>query len=495
MNSRSIKLPGILILCLVVMILILTSMFLARAGAAQGVLQQQGHDKGQGQGNVQSGDKPDKITLCHATGSASNPYTVITVSYNAASEGHGHDGHADDIIPAPVEGCPNVLWLGGVAPAQVQPTVSAPSTITPGQPQPTVSAALPFTPVTVASPVCVDWLVYSTNITGDWEIFRLGTLLDNPNADPNLTKGIGPDVSDIAPSLSPDRRWITFSSNRDGNWEVYIASTDGTLQQRVTQTTAQNADPVWSPSGPLIAFESNRDGHWELYMVDASSGIETRLTYGTANHVNAFWSPDGTHLLFQSDRNGGVWQLYELNIATLDFRLTSDGQGDDLDPSYSFDGTRVVFRSLRDNNSVIYTMNRDGSGVTRISDLVGRALNAVWSPDDALIAYQSNLDGDMEIYVYEVASGKTRKVTDNLVDDYAPTWLCDAPTLAFTSDVDGNPNLFSAPALPMEAAPLVVQEQAARMTTDSSMDRYPVNTPGSSDASLPGALSQQLGDR
>ena len=163
-----------------------------------------------------------------------------------------------------------------------------------GQPQATVSTLPAFTPVPVASPACVDWLVYSTNITGDWEIFRLGALPNNPNADPNLTKGVGPNISDISPSLSPDRRWIAFSSNRDGNWEIYIASTDGTVQQRVTHTTAQNSDPVWSPTGQRIAFESNRDGNWELYMVDVTSGVETRLTYDAGNYVNASWSPDGT---------------------------------------------------------------------------------------------------------------------------------------------------------------------------------------------------------
>jgi hypothetical protein len=43
-----------------------------------------------------------KITICHATGSAKNPYTEITVSINGLN---GHDKHSDDIIPAPVGGC------------------------------------------------------------------------------------------------------------------------------------------------------------------------------------------------------------------------------------------------------------------------------------------------------------------------------------------------------------------------------------------------------
>jgi hypothetical protein len=44
-----------------------------------------------------------KITICHATGSEKNPYNEITISINGLN---GHDNHAGDIIPAPVGGCP-----------------------------------------------------------------------------------------------------------------------------------------------------------------------------------------------------------------------------------------------------------------------------------------------------------------------------------------------------------------------------------------------------
>lgn len=46
---------------------------------------------------------PGMITICHATGSATNPYVEITIS-TAGLAGHG--GHSGDIIPAPPGGCP-----------------------------------------------------------------------------------------------------------------------------------------------------------------------------------------------------------------------------------------------------------------------------------------------------------------------------------------------------------------------------------------------------
>jgi hypothetical protein len=49
------------------------------------------------------------ITICHKTGSAQNPYVEITMSHNAAKNGHAK--HRGDIIPAPIEGCPAMIVM------------------------------------------------------------------------------------------------------------------------------------------------------------------------------------------------------------------------------------------------------------------------------------------------------------------------------------------------------------------------------------------------
>lgn len=51
----------------------------------------------------------EKVTICHATGSATNPYVQITISENGLK---GHGDHEGDIIPAPADGCPLVLTAG-----------------------------------------------------------------------------------------------------------------------------------------------------------------------------------------------------------------------------------------------------------------------------------------------------------------------------------------------------------------------------------------------
>lgn len=49
--------------------------------------------------------KKEKVTICHATGSAKNPYVTISVSENALAA-HAEHQDARDIIPAPAAGCP-----------------------------------------------------------------------------------------------------------------------------------------------------------------------------------------------------------------------------------------------------------------------------------------------------------------------------------------------------------------------------------------------------
>jgi hypothetical protein len=78
-------------------------------GKAKGHAKGAPHRKAKGhakQGtHTNSGVPHQKVTLCHATGSATNPFVKITISVRAVP---AHKRHQDgrDIIPAPAAGCP-----------------------------------------------------------------------------------------------------------------------------------------------------------------------------------------------------------------------------------------------------------------------------------------------------------------------------------------------------------------------------------------------------
>lgn len=112
-----------------------------------------GHGGGGGGGGGKDDDHgPDKVTICHATGSEKNPYVVITIPEKAWWHGHkdGHNGRAD-IYPVPAGGCvaeeeeeeekPPVVVPPVVVPPVVVPPVVTPPAVTP--PAPVGAAAAP----------------------------------------------------------------------------------------------------------------------------------------------------------------------------------------------------------------------------------------------------------------------------------------------------------------------------------------------------------------
>src|SRR5258708_35062312 len=159
----------------------------------------------------------------------------------------------------------------------------------------------------------------------------------------------------------------------------------GFTEEGVTYPTrAGKLSPMWSRDGKSIVYETPRNGSRDIYLVDVATGQETRLTESTASDVNPFWSPDSQKILFQTNRDG-LWQIYELTLSTKAWQRLSHGQGSDINPQYSRDGKQIVFRSYQaaeTNNTVIYTMNADGSNRLAISDPKGNTLNPSWSPDN-----------------------------------------------------------------------------------------------------------------
>lgn len=101
----------------------------------------------------------EPVTLCHATGSASNPYVQITVDDDAVLK-QGHDGHDGDIIP-PFTGYAGknwdasgqAIWNNGCNP--VAPTTTTAATTPVPAPSSSVDVGTPPVSSSEAAPVSV----------------------------------------------------------------------------------------------------------------------------------------------------------------------------------------------------------------------------------------------------------------------------------------------------------------------------------------------------
>src|SRR5690606_36320130 len=104
-------------------------------------------------------------------------------------------------------------------------------------------------------------------------------------------------------------------------------------------------EPAVAPDSGRVAFAVEEDA-WHLYRVDLYGRNLQRLTCAPSDDRHPSWSPDGTRLVFETSR----WGPEELAVMDADGgnlrRLTFDGTVNRY-PVWSPDGRRIAFVSYR----------------------------------------------------------------------------------------------------------------------------------------------------
>ena len=107
---------------------------------------------------------------------------------------------------------------------------------------------------------------------------------------------------------------------------------------------------------------------------------------------------------------------------------------------------KIVFRSTRDGNAEIYTMNPDGSDQKNLTQHRANDLAPVWSPTGEHILFQSDRGGIPDLYLMDPDGTNVRQVFKKLIGREFPTWSPDGKTIAYhrfhtfsiyTASIDG----------------------------------------------------------
>jgi TolB protein len=118
-------------------------------------------------------------------------------------------------------------------------------------------------------------------------------------------------------------------------------------------------------------------------------------------------------------------------------RLTSDPAAD-TDPVWSPDGSKIAFSSNRDGTDGLYLMNRDGSGVSKVTTGIG-GFHPTWSPDGTRIAFECHVDvGNRDICVINSDGTGLVRLTSDAGADYGAAWKPDGSQILFVTTRFGN---------------------------------------------------------
>ena len=152
-------------------------------------------------------------------------------------------------------------------------------------------------------------------------------------------------------------------------------------------------------------------------------------------------SPDGKLVAVTRQEagapGGDIWVIdwQRAGVAT---RLTLD-PGDNINPVWSSDGTRVAFTTFRKGNADIYVKNANGVGAeTPILESSSNEIVEAWSRDGRYIAYMFGQDNSQNIYALPMFGDKKPfPVVQGKFQKDEPQFSYDAKWLAYTSDESG----------------------------------------------------------
>jgi Tol biopolymer transport system component len=192
----------------------------------------------------------------------------------------------------------------------------------------------------------------------------------------------------VDPTWSPDGSRLAFTRDLLGTRGIWTMNADGSDPTLVAGTdTLNTGDPAWSPDGTTLAFEAFRqeDGGdtWDIFTIplDATGPLDMLQLTDSPDHneTSPSWSPDGTRIVYTHvsshpnvDKSGGIAVI---TLRTGDVVLLTAGGPYDQNPSWSPSGSSIAF-DRSNKEPAVYTMGVDGSDLTEIAEGVDPA----WQP-------------------------------------------------------------------------------------------------------------------
>ena len=178
--------------------------------------------------------------------------------------------------------------------------------------------------------------------------------------------------------------------------------------------------PRLSPDGTSVALDI-RDDDQDIWVWDLSRETLTRLTSDPAVDHQPTWSPDGRRVVFSSMRDGAANLYWRSADGTGAVERLTDSANHQDPGSFSPDGMHLVFDagtmgraasslSSSTTNQDVHVLTLDDE--RRVAPLLETEFterNAALSPDGRWMAYQSNASGQFQVYVQpfpDVDSGR-----------------------------------------------------------------------------------------
>jgi TolB protein len=242
---------------------------------------------------------------------------------------------------------------------------------------------------------------------------------------------------------------IAFVSSRAGAKEIWAMDYDGSNQHPLTTLRSISLTPRWAPDASRIAFTCYaKSGTGPaspqicLYSMDAGRVVSFPHFKGTNSAPS--WSRDGSKIVFSSSMNGNP-ELYSVGASGGDLKRLTFANGASTSPAWNPKTGSIAFVSDRSGVPKLYVMNSDGTDPQSL-DLPdkGYLIDPSWAPNGQLLAFSwRRPSGNYDIYIMDVATRQIIELTRDAGRNERPSWAPDGRHLVFESTRGGTRQIWS----------------------------------------------------
>ncbi len=246
-------------------------------------------------------------------------------------------------------------------------------------------------------------------LPGDTTILYASTYLVDQNCPPK-------------PDMSKGYVWKLYKS-----YDIFLATLDGAIIKRITDTPGYDAEATVSPLGNKIVFTSMRSGDPEIYTMDLDGSHQTRLTFEKGYDGGPFFSWDGKKIVFRASRPQTPEELKDYHD------LVAEGL-------------------VRPTALELFVMDADGQDMKQVTHFGKASFAPFFHPDGKRIIFSSNLNSaeprNFDLYIINIDGSGLEQVTYNKTFDGFPMFTHDGKKLVFASNrlnkKEGDTNIFIA---------------------------------------------------
>jgi len=228
-----------------------------------------------------------------------------------------------------------------------------------------------------------------------------------------------------------------FSKNRDEIFylryfldkpHIFKVNLNNNKSNKATGFRDTNFSPAPHPTDPnKILLSAIVDKNTDIYEFNMLTNESLRITRHDAIDTTPSYSPDGSKIVFSSDRSGRQ-QIYVIDNKDYSVKRLSNANASYSKPQWSLDGKHIAFTKFQNNKFYAGIMLSDGTNEKILAE--GYLLEGVkWSPSSRYLIYSKKrgpygAESIPRLFIVDIVTGFEYEVpTPNNEGALDPDWI------------------------------------------------------------------------